>query len=93
MSYPRRRLLYTGEYVAGFRKALNEARGELAAMSFRHACAVADLRKEVDEVRAAYNELRDAVLERQRAEAEVEMLRREHARITAISEGRTVWLH
>jgi hypothetical protein len=74
-----RRVLYSPSYIQGFRNALCQARADLHAMSFRHACELADLRKEFDQVRADYAELRSTVLARQDAEAELAALYRERA--------------
>ena len=41
---------------------------DLHEMHFRHLCEIADLRRELDEVRAAYADLRAATLTRRRAE-------------------------
>jgi len=55
----------------------NRMREDLHALSFRHACEVADLRRELDEVRGLYAQLRAAVLARQNAEQELHQLYRE----------------
>jgi hypothetical protein len=85
-----RKLLYTAERVHSM---FARMRGELSALSFRHACEIADLRKELDRVRAEYEALRDAVLERTRAEAGLELLKRDRERHTRIIEGERYWLH
>jgi hypothetical protein len=85
-----RRLLYTPERV---RAMFAQMRGELHEQHFRHLCAMADLRRELDETRAALHELRAATLARQRAEADLEMLRKDQVRRMSIAEGRAVWLH
>jgi hypothetical protein len=61
----RRRVLYSPDYVAAFRRALQQARADLAEMDFRHRCAQADLRRELEQCRAEFDELRAAVLARQ----------------------------
>jgi ribosomal protein L29 len=48
-------------------------------MHFRHLCEIADLRRELDEVRAAYAELRAAVLAPQHAQDELVALHRERS--------------
>jgi hypothetical protein len=53
------------------REQFADLRGQLHEMHFRHLCELADLRKELDETRAAFNELRAAVLCRQTAEREL----------------------
>jgi hypothetical protein len=70
-----RRVLYSPAYIAGFRRALQEARADLADLDFRHRCALAILRHELDETHAAFDELRAAVRARQHAEMELEQLK------------------
>jgi hypothetical protein len=61
-------------------KALyDKARADLSAMNFRHECRIADLRHELNETRAAFEELRAAVLARQNAEHALASLYRERA--------------
>jgi hypothetical protein len=81
-----RKVLYSPGYVRGFANALAQARSDLAALNFRHACAQADLRRELDAARSDLAELRAAVLARQAAEQEVAALRRarEIARCAAV---------
>ena len=62
-----RRLLYHPEYVRAFADALREARADLHEMHSRHVAEVAALRRELDEVRAAFDELRSISLARQKA--------------------------
>ena len=79
MSSARRRPLYTEERVRAF---VNRMRSDLAAQHFAHLCELADLRKEVDAMRAelaTLRELRAAVLARQQAEAELRELYRERS--------------
>ena len=92
MSYVRR-LLYTPQYVAGFARALREARADLDAQHRRHLSDMADLRRELDLVRTEYTALRNAVIEREKAEANLVLLQRDRARQMSIAEGRVVWLH
>jgi hypothetical protein len=92
MSYVRR-LLYTPQYVAGFARALREARADLDAQHRRHLSDLADLRRELDLVRTEYTALRNAVIEREKAEANLVLLQRDRARQMSIAEGRVVWLH
>jgi hypothetical protein len=89
MSYGRR-VLYTGERV---RAMFARMRGDLHAQHSRHLCELTELRKELAGLRAAYEALRGAVLEREKAEANLELLRRDRERRTSIAEGRAVWLH
>ena len=65
--------------AALFRALYDECRGDLAALSFKHACALADLHRELDACRAELEELRAAVLARQNAETELRELYRERA--------------
>jgi hypothetical protein len=90
MSRNGRRLLYTEERV---RAMFAQMKGELSAQHFRHLCAQADLRKQLDEVRGQFEALRNAVLERERAEANVELLKRDREKQTRIAEGERYWLH
>jgi len=73
----RRRVLYSQQYIEGYRNALAEARADLQAMSFRHRCELTDLRKELDAARAEFDELKTAVFARQCAESELATLYRE----------------
>jgi hypothetical protein len=82
----RRRLLFTEERV---RAIFARLRDEMHEQHFRHLCEMADLRKELDQARDEFEQLRDAVLKRQAAEAEVAMLKRTRA----IVEGEMVSLH
>jgi len=68
-----RKLLYTEHRV---RALFAKLRGELATLSFKHACEVADLRKELNQVRAQFDALRSVSLARSKAELEVAELRR-----------------
>jgi len=45
MQHNGRRLLYSPQYVQGFRVALREARTDLHDIHFKHLCELADLRK------------------------------------------------
>ena len=74
MDNGRRKLLYSEDVV---RRIFAEMRQQLHDMADRHDAEVAALRREVDQVRADYIELRDAVLMRQHAEAEISELYRE----------------
>ena len=57
----------------------NRMRADLAALSFRHACELADLRRELDQTRAKFDALKAAVRARQRTENELAELYRERA--------------
>jgi len=84
MAHNGRRLLRP--HIDAYRAALAECRADLAQMNFRHQCALADLHRELDalraeleQARAAFDELRSVSLARQRAETEVAELRRMQA--------------
>jgi len=64
-------------HIDAYRAALAEAKADLSVMNFRHECRIADLLRQLDEVRAAFEELRAAVLARQNAEHELAALHRE----------------
>jgi hypothetical protein len=86
----RNRVLYTEDRV---RALFARMRGALHQQHFEHLCEMADLRKELDQVRAEYEALRNAVFAREKAEGDLELLRRDRERRTSIAEGRAVWLH
>jgi hypothetical protein len=87
----RRRLIRPG--YAALCKVLSECRVDLHEQHFQHLCELADLRKELDTVRAQYEALRGAVLEREKAEANLALLQRDRDRRTCIVEGACYWLH
>jgi hypothetical protein len=62
-------------HIDAYRAALAECRADLAQMNFRHQCALADLHRELDETRAAFEELKAAVRHRVAAERELTNLR------------------
>jgi hypothetical protein len=73
----RNRLLYTPDAV---RAMFNQMRGELAVLNFKHACEMADLRRELEAFKAELDELRklrDIVVRRREAEATLADLKRE----------------
>jgi hypothetical protein len=84
------RLLYTADKV---RAVFARMRGDLHEQHERHLFEMAELRKELDQLHAAYAALRAAVFERERAEADLELLRRDRDRRTCIAEGQQYWLH
>jgi hypothetical protein len=88
-----RRRLVRPWYAARFRKVLAECRADLDEQHFQHLCELAELRKELDTVRAQYEALRGAVLEREQAEANLELLKRDRERRERIVEGERFWLH
>jgi hypothetical protein len=64
---------------AAYKALLDEAKADLAQMHFRHQCRLADLYRELDEVRRELDELKAAVRARQRAESELASLYRERS--------------
>jgi hypothetical protein len=76
MSRNGRKLLYSANRVHAL---FARMRADLHDMHFEHLCELADLRRELDATRAALDDLRAAVLARQRAEAELACLYRERA--------------
>jgi len=70
----RRRVLYHPNRVRAMPARM---RADLHDMDFTHLCELDELRRELDEVRDAYAELRAAVLARRQAEAELTTLYRE----------------
>jgi|SRR5262249_20312681 len=59
-------------------KALyDECRADLSAMHFRYECRMADLHRELEQTRAAFEELKSIVRARQHAEQELAALHRE----------------
>jgi hypothetical protein len=85
-----RKLLYSEQRV---RAIFAKMRAELFARHLEQLSELADMRRELDQVRAAYNKLRDAVLERTKAEADLELLRRDRQRHTREVDGARFWLH
>jgi hypothetical protein len=70
-----RRILYSPQFVDGFRVALREAKADLQEMHFRHLCELAELRREVGELRSI---LQDVIwASREKADADVAGLRHE----------------
>jgi hypothetical protein len=67
-----RKVLYTEDRV---RALFARMRDDLSAMSFRHACAVADLERELAQTRADFEALKLTVRARVRAEQELDRLR------------------
>jgi len=70
------RLLYHPDAV---RRLFNRMRADLHEQHLRHLCEMSDLRRELDQVRAAFDELRAASLARAQAHAELASLYRERA--------------
>ena len=60
-------------------KWVSHLNADLHDMHFRHLCEMADLRRELEETRAAFRELRATSLARQCAEAELRELYRERS--------------
>ena len=73
MDNGRRVVLYHPKYVEGFRNPLREAKADLHTMHFRHLCELADLRKEIAELRSILADVVAAL--RTQAETDVATLR------------------
>jgi hypothetical protein len=71
----RRVVLYHPKYVAALRNVLAGAKADLHEMHFRHLCELADLRREVAELRSILQDVIRA--SREKGEADVASLRRE----------------
>lgn len=84
MSWNGRELLYTRDRV---RQMFARMREELQEMHYRHASELVELRCELNQVRSAYEGLRAVVLQRQKAEAELDHLYRERE----IARAQAVW--
>lgn len=69
-----RKVLYTPDRV---RQMFAQLRGEMHAQHAQHLCDLAELRCELNETKQAYFKLRNAVLARENAEAELAVLYRE----------------
>jgi hypothetical protein len=69
-----RRIVLHPALVQRFRNALAEAKSDLHAMHFEHLCQLADLKKEIAELREALQLL--VTLRRQQAEGDLTELRR-----------------
>jgi len=70
-----RRVLYRPEHVAALRGVLARAKADLHEMHFRHLCELADLRREVGELREALQLVMS--ITRQQVEADVASMRRQ----------------
>jgi hypothetical protein len=81
-----RRVLYTEERV---RALFARMRTEMNGRHLEHLQELAALNRELAELRAAYEALRGAVLEREKAEAVLALLKRDRERL----EGKATWLH
>ena len=73
----RRRVLYSQQYIEGYRNALQQAREELRELHFKHVCEMVDLRRKLDAAREEFHELKAVVLAREYAESELATLYRE----------------
>ena len=89
MSYGRR-VFYSRERVRNLIRAIRADAWE------NHCDTMAELRRlqvEMAALRAEYDALCNAVRERERAEADLELMKRDRERQMAIAEGKVVWLH
>ena len=75
MQHNGRRLLYSSQFVRGFAVALREAKADLHKMHFKHLCELADLKKEIGELREVMLLVTSTL--RQQSEADVATLRRQ----------------
>jgi hypothetical protein len=83
----RRKLLYSEDRVRAMFAGL---KAQLQAEHYRHLDELAKLRWELDQTKREFEALRSAVLERTKAEANLELLKRDRDRL----EGKTTtWLH
>jgi hypothetical protein len=73
MQHNGRRLLYSPQFVRGFAVALREAKADLHKMHFKHLCELADLKKEIGELREVMLLVTSTL--RQQAETDVATLR------------------
>lgn len=72
------------------RALFTKMRDEMREMHAKHLCELAALRRELEQVRAAFNELRAVSHARQRAEAEVAELRRRRELLAAFAVERDI---
>ena len=73
MQHNGRRLLYSSQFVRGFAVALREAKADLHKMHFKHLCELADLKKEIGELRSIFHDVVRCL--RTQAETDVATLR------------------
>jgi len=62
-------------HLDAYRRALDEAKTDLSVLNFQHACRTADLLRQVEELRAELEALKDIVRRRVAAEQELSHLR------------------
>jgi hypothetical protein len=94
MMHSGRRLLYTEERViAMMAAAVRKIRGDEAVAHFETMVELRRLQVEVRELHAVIGEMRAARLAVEKAEADLELLRRDAQRRAAMAEGKAVWLH
>jgi len=86
MMYGRRRLIRPCALT--WQALYDECSADISAMHFRHQCAQADLRRELDAVRGELEALKAAVRARQTAQAELDGLYRERELMRALSAER-----
>jgi hypothetical protein len=89
MSYGRR-LLYSQDRV---RQLIRGIRADAWASHYDTVVELRRLQVEMAALRAEYDALRNAVLEREKAEANLELLKRDRERRERIVEGERYWLH
>jgi t-SNARE complex subunit (syntaxin) len=68
-------VVYHPRFIAALRNTLAEAKADLHEMHYRHLCELADLKKEIAELRAIFRDV--VTMLRQQSEADVARLRRQ----------------
>jgi hypothetical protein len=80
-------------YVSGYRAGLDYARSDLNNMHHKHLDEMADLREELNQARAQFQQLRNAALAREKVEGDLALLQRDRERFARTAEGELYWLH
>jgi hypothetical protein len=86
----RRRVLVPRDRV---RQLIRGIRADAWASHYDTMAELRRLQVEMAALRAEYDALCNAVRERERAEADLELMKRDRERQMAIAEGKVVWLH
>lgn len=74
---------YRRPLIRAFKALYDEARADLAQLSFEYQCRLADLHKALEQTRAELDELKTVVRARQHAEQELAALHREREIVRA----------
>ena len=91
-----RKVLYSPQFVLGFARALREARADLRSLHSAHLSQLADLKREIDGMRAELDQLRElraVTRARIKAESDLRALYREREIARAKAAERTTWLN